>query len=107
MELLLLADVSWRSYPATIMILFGCLVFWRALSGGLVHRGTAIVERVEGFRLAVLGLVLVGLGAAWMWHMPWLFFLALGIGFVEIRESTTIINAIKRGDQASGRGRAG
>ncbi len=100
MELFLLTDVSWRAYPAAALVLLGGLVFWRALSGGLVRRRTAIVERVEGFRLATLGLVLVGLGAAWIWHLPWLLFLALGIGFVEIRESTAIVTAIKHGNRS-------
>lgn len=105
MNLLLLTDLSWRYYPAAAMILIGGLIFWRALRGGpdgergLARRHTEIVERVEGFRLAMLGLVLAGLGAAWIWQMPWLLFLALGIGFVEIRESTAIITAIKQGER--------
>jgi hypothetical protein len=37
------------------------------------------------------GLVLIGLGAAVLMQAPWMLWLALGIGFVEILESSTLI----------------
>ncbi len=43
---------------------------------------------VRGFRIAVIGLVLAGLGASWWWHVTWLFVLTLVFGGEEILEST-------------------
>jgi hypothetical protein len=50
-----------------------------------------MLHRIEGFRLTVFGLVLIGVGAAVIWQARWLLLLALGIGFVEILESSALI----------------
>lgn len=41
------------------------------------------------------GLVLTGLGTGWLLENRLLVFLAIGIGIVELRESSMIINAVK------------
>jgi hypothetical protein len=56
-----------------------------------------MLSRIEGFRLTVFGLVLIGIGAAVLWQAQWLLLLALGIGFVEILESSTLIAVWKWG----------
>ena len=55
-------------------------------------------DRIEGFRLTVFGLVLIGVGAAMFWQAQWLLLLALGIGFVEILESSALIAVWKRNE---------
>lgn len=52
---------------------------------------------VRGFRFAVIGLTLIAVGAAWQWHILWLFVLALAIAFEEILESSIHAYAIRRG----------
>lgn len=87
-------DLSWRPFPSAALIIIGLATAW-AGSGlarrGLrqqVGRGSNIQDFVRGFRIAVIGLVLVGLGAAWWWHVTWLFVLSLVFGGEEIVEST-------------------
>jgi len=93
--------LSWP-HPAAILVLLGLLLLWHGLLGwphgkrALLRRGDSFLDRIEGFRLAVVGLVLIGLGAAWLFLAPLLLFLALGIGFVEILESSVVIAAWRR-----------
>lgn len=93
--------LSWHD-PAALLVLVGLLLLWRGLLGwptstrALLRRGDGFLGRLEGFRLAVVGLVLIGLGAAWLFQAPLLLFLALGIGFVEILESSVVIAAWRR-----------
>jgi hypothetical protein len=99
MDGLALFDALWRHFPAVVVVLAGLVLLWRGLrSAGrsLVGRGGGVVGFLEGFRLGVVGLALVGLGAAWIWRMPLLLFLALGIGFVETLESSVLIAAMRR-----------
>jgi hypothetical protein len=58
-----------------------------------------MLSRIEGFRLTVFGLVLIGVGAAVVQEARWLLILALGIGFVEILESSTLIAVWKWGSR--------
>ena len=52
---------------------------------------------LKAFRLTVFGLVLIGVGVAVIWQAQWLLLLALGIGFVEILESSTLIAVWRSG----------
>ena len=51
---------------------------------------------VQGFRQVVTGPVLVGLAAAWKWHMLWLLIVSLTIGGEELLESSVVISALQR-----------
>lgn len=88
--------------PAVVLIL-GVAQLWHGLrgqpdgEGGLVRRHTSALGRMEGFRTATSGLVIVGVGLGWLLHDRLLIFLALGIGIVELRESSMIINAVRFG----------
>jgi hypothetical protein len=90
-------DPLWTSPAAFAAIALGVLLVWRGLHGGrdgdraLLGRRIDMLHRLEGFRLTVLGLVLIGVGAAVIWRVQWLLLLALGIGFVEILESSALI----------------
>jgi hypothetical protein len=105
-----LAGTNWQQYPAAAVILLGLAVVWRGLLGwpyggeGLLRRNVNVFDRLQGWRLFLLGLTIIGLGAAWYWDARWLLFLSLGIGFVELQEATRVINAWRwRGTGASTR----
>lgn len=84
-----------------VVIAFGLVHLWRGLrgqpsgEGGLVRRHTSLLGRLEGFRLVLLALTLIGVGLGWLLESRLLLFLALGFGIVELRESSTIINAFR------------
>jgi hypothetical protein len=90
-------DPRWTSPIAFAVIVLGFMLVWRGLRGGrdgeraLLGQRIDMLNRIEGFRLMVFGLVLVGIGAAVIWRAQWLLLLALGIGFVEILESSALI----------------
>ena len=90
-------DPHWMNPVAFVVIALGLMLVWRGLSGGrdgeraLLGQRIDMLNRIEGFRLTVFGLVLVGIGAAVIWHAQWLLLLVLGIGFVEILESSALI----------------
>ena len=85
-----LIATPWIEAVAVAFLIAGVVQCWRGLRGGAERaRGMLLpdigmLERMEGFRLMVFGLVLLGVGAALLWNLQWLFYLALGIGFVEI-----------------------
>jgi hypothetical protein len=90
-------DPLWARAIAVVMIALGLMLVWHGLRGGrdseraLLRQRIDMLHRIEGFRLTVFGLVLIGVGAAVIWQAQWLLLLALGIGFVEILESSTLI----------------
>ena len=90
-------DPLWTSPLAFAVIAPGVMLVWRGLRGGrdgeraLLGQRVDMLNRIEGFRLMVFGLVLVGIGAAVIGRAQWLLLLALGIGFVEILESSALI----------------
>jgi len=97
-----LCELSWRAYPAALLIVAGCAgAVW---SG---HRGVSRARRLrdparalvimQGFRIAIVGLGVAAIGAAWWWQIGWLFGLALVIGGEELLESTVVITALKNG----------
>jgi hypothetical protein len=95
-------DPTWVTAAAIVAIIIGLAQLWQGLLGdhggkrALLRRRTPMLERMEGFRRAVAGLVLIGVGAAAITRGEWLFYLALGIGFVEILESSTLIAVWRR-----------
>ena len=103
-------DPLWMSPIAFAVISLGLVLVCRGLRGGrdgeraLLGQRTDMLSRIEGFRLTVFGLVLIGVGAAVFWRAQWLLLLALGIGFVEILESSTLIAVWRWGRRAKGDG---
>jgi hypothetical protein len=102
MEIFATFDPMWTTVVVALAIL-GVQLVWRGLRGGadgeraLLLRRTDMLSRIEGFRLAVFGLALLGVAAAIAWQAQWLLLMALGIGFVEILESSTLIAVWRRG----------
>lgn len=85
---------------AAVLIGSGIRQLWRGLAGtrqerGLLRRSATAMQRMEGFRTATSGLVLTGIGLGWLAESKLLVLLSLGIGIVELRESTMIIDAVK------------
>jgi hypothetical protein len=102
-------DPLWMNLIAFVVITLGLMLVWQGLHGGhdgdraLLGQRIDMLNRIEGFRLTVFGLVLIGVGAAVIWQAQWLLLLALGIGFVEILESSALIAVWRWGTR---RGRA-
>jgi hypothetical protein len=99
-----LAHLSLRLYLAfPLMVLGAILAVWGAKRGlqGLLCavRGDAaqLVPFIEGFRATMIGLALVGIGAAWIWHLPLLLILSLAIGGGETLETSLILFALRHG----------
>ncbi len=97
-------DPVWANLLAIIVMISGLLLTLRGLHGGrdgaqaaLLGPRNDMLSRIEGFRLTVFGLVLIGIGSAVVWQARWLLLLALGIGFVEILESSALIAVWKWG----------
>jgi hypothetical protein len=67
-----------------------------------------LVPLMQGFRACIIGLALVGIGAAWAWQLPVLLAVSLCIGGGETFETSLILFALRRGaDLARGLPRAG
>jgi hypothetical protein len=67
-----------------------------------VHGNAAqLVPFIEGFRVTVWGLALMGIGAAWLWHLTWLFVISLAMGCGETLETSLILFALRYGSHLS------
>ncbi len=95
-------ELPWRLFPASALMGLGALLVMLGLRRGGDGFGRAAVDRfgvvdfVRGLRLMLLGLALIGLGAAWQWHLLWLFVLALVFGAEEMLETSVVIRVLRR-----------
>jgi hypothetical protein len=81
---------------------------WHGLRGAVHGDASQLVPLMEGFRTCIIGLALVGIGVAWIWHRPVLLLLSLAIGAGEIMETSLILFALRHGAHLEyGRPRAG
>ena len=73
-----LIELSWRLYPASALMALGVVIaaagvhrcrlaFLRPLAQSMYPR-----RWVHGFRLTLIGLIVVGIGAAWLRYLAWL-----------------------------------
>jgi hypothetical protein len=99
-----LAHLSWRLYLAIpLMMLGAAFAVWGSKRGlkGLLRavRGDSahLVPFMEGFRAAIIGLALVGIGVAWVWHLTWLLVLSLATAGGETLETSLILFALRHG----------
>lgn len=95
-----LTDLSWRAYPALILIVFGLAL---GLQGGWRFAAafrppfdgpSRLRGGLRGFRRGIIGLALAGLAAAWLWQIDWLAALSLVVVAEEVWESTLHIQAV-------------
>jgi hypothetical protein len=100
----MLINLSWRLYLAVPLMVSGVAVaVWgtkRGLTGLLdaVHGNSAqLAPFMEGFRATILGLALVGIAMAWVWHLTWLFALSLTTAAGETLETSLILFALRHG----------
>ena len=94
------AELSWRAYPAALLIVIGLAVAaWsirRAVRLALRSRDPwRALAIMRGGRVAIVGLAVAAVGAAWWWQSAPLFGLALVIGGEELLESTVVIKALE------------
>ena len=98
-----LVDLSWRAYPASlIMALGGAVLVWGLVTLFAIARMAASdrgkpISLVSGIRLALIGGAIAALGAAWLWQQLWLFILALAIGGEELLETSVVLYVLRRG----------
>lgn len=97
-----LTDLSWRIYPASGLMALGAafLLSGIRLEVAGIRRPTGepakMVTVIRGFRFAVLGVALAGLGASWNWNIMWLFVLSLVFGGEEVLESSVHLFILRR-----------
>ena len=94
-----LAELSWRMYPAVLLMAVGLTVaawsVYRAVTLALRSRDPwRALAIMHGFRIGVVSLAVAAIGAAWWWQSGSLFGLALVIGGEELLESTVVIKAL-------------
>ena len=96
------AELTWRVFPASVMMVVGVGVVLFGLrveiKGIRLSRDDAskMITVVQGFRIAVIGLALAGVGASWNWNILWLFVLSLAFGGEEIMESSVHLFILRR-----------
>lgn len=99
---LLVRDAPWRAYPAAALALLGLVLaarglwFGTAANPGLLRQGRDTYAWIRGFQIAVAGLMLVAVAAAWQWRLTWLLVVALGILGEEMLETSRILTALNR-----------
>jgi hypothetical protein len=104
MALETLVNLSWRLYLALPLMAVGAAgAVWGAKRGlaGLLRswRGDSaqLIPLMVGFRAFMIGLALIGIGIAWVWHLPWLLVLSLASGAGETLETSLILFALRHG----------
>lgn len=94
---------EWQTVIQVVLMAAGPLIAGRGLVqewDGLrrpIRDPAKVLTFLMGFRMSVIGLALVGIGAGWMWDITWLLVLSLAIGGEETLESTVHIFAVTRG----------
>ena len=70
---------------------------WHGLRGAVHGDASQLVPLMEGFRTCIIGLALVGISAAWIWHRPVLLLLSIAIAAGETMETSLILFALRHG----------
>lgn len=87
----------WHTPLGAAIALGGLAILGHGLFGpyGLLRRRITLLARLEGWRLSVFGLAVIGLGAAWLWESRLFLVLSLTIAFTEMQEATKVIDVMK------------
>ena len=102
-----LTELSWKMYPSWFIIAIGLAILIKGTS--MAYRSfnspmsdpTKMHRFVIGFRIAVIGITMAGVGVAWNWNILWLFVLSLAFGGEEVLESTVHLYLLRRGPSRS------
>jgi hypothetical protein len=78
------------------LALRGLRIEWSAILRPVGEPGKVLMF-FRGFRMSVIGLALIGIGAGWMWDQTWLIVLSAAIGIEETIESSIDVFALTRG----------
>jgi len=96
-------ELPWRAVHSSITIAGGIALFvygverlLQALRISIWDMDRPIVW-MGGFRAAIIGLAIVGLGAAWLTQQLWVLLIALAIGGEELLETSVLVYAMRRG----------
>jgi hypothetical protein len=111
MDMTNIVSASWRAYPAAVLAVAGLVLLAKGLWFGFAGSHGLLRERdalgwMRGFRLAVVGLCLVGIAVAWVWQVLWLLVAAGAIMGEELLETSVIIETLKRNPPRGLAGRA-
>lgn len=98
--------LSWRLYFALPLMALGATLALRAARRGqpalmCTVRGdpSQLIPLMQRFRATVIGLAMVGIGAAWIWHLSWLLIVSLAVAVGESMETALAIFALRHGTQ--------
>jgi hypothetical protein len=96
-------DAPWRGVPAAGLALVGLSLVTRGLwlgahgRPGLLRQGRDAFAWVRCFQIALAGLALLGVAAAWYWRQPWLLILSFAVLGEELLETSRILTALSNG----------
>ena len=99
----LLTDLCWRAIPSALTMAAGLMLFIYGIETLAQALRTSIwsmdrpIVWVGGFRAAIIGLAVVGLGAAWLTQQLWVLLIALAIGGEELLETSVLLYVMRRG----------
>ena len=103
-----LVNLSWRLYLVLPLVVLGMILAIKGMRRGrsgllcAMHGDSAqLVVFIKGFRASIWGLALIGIGAAWLWQLDWLFLISLAVGCGETLETFLILYALKHGSHVS------
>ncbi len=101
-----LVNLSWRVYLAVPLMVLGATLALQSERRGrpallCTVRGdpSQLIPLMQCFRATVIGLAIGGIGAAWIWHLAWLFIVSLTIAVGESMETALVIYAVRHGSQ--------
>ena len=101
MDVSVIISAPWRAYPAAVLAAAGIVLLGKGLWFGFAGSQGLFRERealgwMRGFRLAVVGLCLLGIAVAWVWQVLWLFVAAGAIMGEELLETSVIVEILER-----------
>ena len=95
-----LIHLSWRAYPAALLIAIGMALAtaairrWR-VAASLDRDPERALAYALGFRTGILGLCAIAFGLGWLWQIAWLLVVSLIVLGEEMLEIGVMIAALR------------